>query len=64
MEQLQNMMTRYLYSRHLTSAIGTCGERAEIQWRWNKLKKEMDDTLNYMDKQVTSKIECLSEPKK
>jgi hypothetical protein len=58
-EILQGFMTRYLYSSRFCNK-----ERIHITWKWNNIKKEMDEILKEMDHEVASKIECLNEPKK
>lgn len=61
LELLQNRMTIYLYGRALTPSIfksdeakqsfirSTDQERCDIQLAWEKIKKEVDESLAEMD---------------
>jgi hypothetical protein len=57
-EILQGRLTRYLYSSRFCNK-----DRVDIEWQWNKIKKDMDEVLKEMDTEVRAKIECLNEPK-
>jgi len=53
MEQLQNRITAYLFS---TSKYWPQQERSEIQYEWNKIQKEVNETLSEMDREVFSQM--------